>query len=88
MPTKKRVYSVTPIDPVLRADALRTIEAYRTGKMRVASTPPHFLGDLVPKVMKTLSGLIAAHERGELSPSLQKKLVTQLKETVRDYPCS
>ena len=54
--------------------------------MRAVPTPPLFLEESVPTMMHTLSGLIEASEKGELSLSRQKDLVALLKQTVKDYP--
>lgn len=84
---KGRKYEKLPMDQELRAQTLRVIEAYKTSatnlKGTVRESSPQ---ELVPAMMKVISDSITAYDNKELSPTLQRKLISMMKKLVRKYP--
>jgi len=70
------------MDPTLRSQALRVAEVYRVKQANVQGS----YADLVPAMMKTVSDLVAAYDRGELNVTTQKKLIGMMKKLVSRYP--
>ena len=85
-----------PIDLTLRARAEKMFAHYREVAAQSPTTRPEpqaesqssaetlraNLASLRPKAMETLSDLLKAADRGELSVTLQRDLIRQLKKTV------
>jgi hypothetical protein len=93
---RRKTYERIPIDPTLRAKADQIFAAYRKV---VAEHPPDtrsyaefdnasealrvMMERLRPAAMRTLSDLLNAYDRGELSVTLQRDLIRQLKKIVK-----
>jgi hypothetical protein len=85
---KQRKYEKLPMDPELRAHALRIIESYKTKtSTNVGGSAGDIWADeLVPAMMNAISRLIVAYDNNELSPTLQRKLFRMMKRIVAKYP--
>jgi len=84
---KQRKHVKLPMDPALRAQALRVIEVYKTKRVSVGGPLGQMWSEeLIPAMMKTISESITAYDNNELSPTLQRKLMRLMKKLVMDYP--
>jgi hypothetical protein len=86
---KKKQWPTPPLDPELRTQVMATIEAYTSGRYEFVFNLPM----MDPKVsketglalMKTMGDFVRSYENDEFSPTMQKKIISTLKKTVRQF---
>jgi hypothetical protein len=83
---KKKQWPTPPLDPELRAQVMATIEAYTSGRYEFVFNLP--VDQKVSKetgiaLMKAMADFVRAYENNEFSPTMQKKIISTLKKTVR-----
>jgi len=82
----KRKHEQVPIDPELRAKALQIIGSYQNKSTTPASdSPADILSAAVPAAMKVIGENIESYDRGELSVTAQKQLISMMKKIVNKY---
>jgi hypothetical protein len=92
MPTgrKEKTWPTHPMDPELRAQVVKLIESYTTGKYKMvwsaqpADQQPS--DDITAAMMQATQGFLDAYDKGELSPSMQKKILTLFQQLVSKFP--
>ena len=85
---KKKQWPTPPLDPEFRAQVMAMIEAYTAGRYEFVFNFP--VDQEVSKktgvaLMKAMAGFVRAYENNEFSPTMQKKIITTLKKTVRRF---
>jgi hypothetical protein len=75
-------------NPELRAQVMKMIEAYESGRYMFVFKLP--VDQQVSKetglaFMKAMAGFVRAYENNEFSPSMQKKIITTLRKTVKQF---
>lgn len=97
--SSRKTYERIPIDPALRARAEQMFAHYRDVAAHTPTTPTDARPDtksedstellreklqsLRPKAVETLADLLRACDRGELSVTLQKQLISTLKKNAK-----
>jgi hypothetical protein len=86
---KKKQWPTPPLDPELRAQLMATIEAYTSGRYEFVLNFPgadqKVSRETGIALMKTMGDFVRAYEDNEFSPTMQKKIITTLKKTVRRF---
>ncbi len=76
-----------PMDATLREQTFKMIGVYgKAGAASVRSALPEvseMVEELLPQAMKSLSGLIKAYDKGQMTISEQKKLIRLMKGYVK-----
>jgi hypothetical protein len=85
---KKKQWPTPPLDPELRAQVMTMIEAYTAGRYEFVFNFP--VDQKVSKevgvaLMKAMADFVRAYENNEFSPTMQKKIITTLKKTLRRF---
>jgi len=79
-------HQLVPMDPELRAKALKIIDAYKNESTVPASKEPaDLLRAGVPIAMRTIGEMIETYERGELGTTAQKQLMSTMRKLVKKY---
>jgi hypothetical protein len=87
-PKKKKQWPTPPFDPELRAQVMAMIEAYSAGRLEFVYNFPvdqALSRKTGEALMRAMGDFVKAYENNEFSPTMQKKIITTLKKTVRRF---